>query len=219
MSGSLAIALLGGSDLDDATRGGGERGRVLHCGLAERLRQRHPDLAVEVRPVEARDVWSWADDLEELRRQVRGVDVALRSIQPDLASGRTGPALSAEFATAMAQVIAVCKEEGVRVIVLNGATYAPDDTVSCYRDEPDTIALSTHRLDLELIELSMLDGISVLDVDRIVGEHGGGAHVSASLTYSAHVNEAIRDELADLLEEYGFCDGRPVLVQRGRRGS
>jgi hypothetical protein len=218
MSRTLRLVVLGGTDADDAVLSQIEGGRVLQVGLAGVLRTRHASLhEVDVIRAEHRDVWSWVDDLEGLRGAIRGADVLVRSIGPDLEAGRHGPTLVTEFADAMAAFIGGCKDEGVRVIVVNGATYDPHDTVSCYADVVETRALSTHRLDLELIQLSMLDGISVLDVDRMVAEIGGGTNVEASLRYSPSLCEAIRDELADVLEEYGFCDDRPLLVQQGRR--
>jgi len=214
----LRLALLGGSDLVDSTLSQDEGGRVLTEGLAAVLQARHADLdEVELRQLDHRDVWAWVADPEALRAQIRGVDAVVRSIAPDLESARRGRGLASDFADAMAAFIAACKAEDVRVIVLNGSTYDPTDTVSCYRDASDSRPLAIHRLDLELIELSMLDGISVLDVDRVVAEHGGHAHVEGLLRYSPVLSAAIRDQLADILEEYGFCDDRPLLVQQGRR--
>jgi hypothetical protein len=217
MTREISVAVLGGADLDDAVLSTADGGRLLPLGLAEVLRDRHPDLEVEVVRHAGRDVWSLAADLDSLRRQIQGVDVVLRSIQPDVASGVSGPELVRLFTEAMAQVIAACKDEGCRVIVLNGSTLDPSDVLSCYANVGETGPLTVHRLDLELIELSMLDGISVVDVDRVVAEYGGCEHVHGPFDYSVEVCEAIRDEIALVLDEYGFFDDRPLLAQRGRR--
>ena len=74
------------------------------------------------------------------------------------------------------------------------------------------------QLNLAVMELSVLDGISVIDVDRIVAELGGREHVQEFLSYSPDARAAIRDELVRVLEEYGFFEPRPLLLQVGRRG-
>jgi hypothetical protein len=219
MTREISVAVLGGADLDDAVFSTAHGGRMLPLGLAELLRARHPDLGVEVVRHDGQDVWTLASDLAALGRRVRHADVVLRSIQPDATSGVTGPELGRRFAEAMAQVIATCKDEGCRVILVNGSTLDPHDVVSCYAGVGETGPLVVHRLDLELIELSMLDGISVVDVDRVVAELGGRDHVLGSFAYSTEVCESIRDEIAFVLDDYGFFDDRPLLAQRGRRGS
>ncbi len=218
MTREISVAVLGGADLDDAVLSTAQGGRMLPLGLAEVVRARHPDLELEIVRHASQDVWALASELDALRREIRGVDVVLRSIQPDAASGVTGPELGRRFADAMAQVIATCKDEGCRVILLNGSTLDPHDVVSCYAGVGDTGPLVVHRLDLELIELSMLDGISAVDVDRVVAELGGRDHVLGPFAYSTELCEAIRDEIAFVLDDYGFFDDRPLLAQRGRRG-
>ncbi len=218
MTHELSAAVLGGADLDDAIFSIAEGGRVLTAGLTEVLHERHPDLTgVEFRRLDTRDIWALAADLDAFRREIQGVEVVLRSIQPDVDGPFTGRELAQRFTAAMAEVIAACKGEGCRLILLNGCTFDPDDAVSCYQDVGETMPLTIHRLDLELIELSMLDGISVVDADRMVAELGGRTHVEGQFRYSPELCAAIRDELAVVLEEYGFLDDRPLLVQQGRR--
>jgi hypothetical protein len=217
MISQLSIVLLGGTDLEDVVLARDESGGALDEGLADVLRAAHPELeSVTVRRVDARPTRELAADLPGLIEQVAGADVVLRSLQPDLDSGTTGPALATEFREAMATVIGAVKDAGGRMFILNGATYDPHDTVSCYV-AGETEPLALHRLNLELFDLSMLDGISVIDADRLVAETGGATHVRGCLDYSPELLATIRDEVVFVLEDYGFFDDRPVLAQQGRR--
>jgi len=213
----LSIVVLGGTDLDDSVLSRAQGGRALDEGLDDALRAAHPTLtSVEIRRVDPRPVGELAVDLPAFVAQLDGADVVLRSVQPDLIGIETGAAFAAEFRDAMAAVIAAVKDTGARMFLLNGATYDPADTASCYVGG-ETTPLAIHRLALELIDLSMLDGISVIDADRLVAETGGASHVRGCLEYSPELCATIRDEIVFVLEDYGYFDDRPVLVQQGRR--
>jgi hypothetical protein len=217
----LTIVLLGGRDLDDAVLSSSEGGRQLDRGLADVLAERQPDLEVEVRRLPAVSVTELAADADGLAERLAGVDIVLRSLEPDVTGGPddvSGADRARRFATDLATVIAAAKQSGARVFLLNGATFDPADHVSSYQEAGDTAPLLLHRLNLELIDLSMLDGISVIDADRLVAETGGATHVRGLFDFSPDLCAAIRDELAFVLDDYGFFDDRPVLIQQGRRG-
>jgi hypothetical protein len=215
---TLPIAVLGGQDLDDSTLTVAAGGRCLTKGIDEVLAERHPD---RPRPtlvrVAAHDVYSLASDHDELRRAAEAADVILRSVEPDLAVPFPGAELGDRFFEAWTTFIDICKQAECRVIALNGCTFDPADHTT--RHTADEVAPTRlQRFNLALVELSMAEGISVLDVDRIVAEHGAGDHVEGLLRYDRVLCEAVRDQLADVIDDYGFFDERPVLVQQGKRG-
>jgi hypothetical protein len=66
------------------------------------------------------------------------------------------------------------------------------------------------------MELSVREGISVIDVERLVAEHGASRHVLQAGRYSPQVNQAICQELLRVLEDIGFFEDRPLVMQVGR---
>jgi hypothetical protein len=123
-----------------------------------------------------------------------------------------------EFRNALQAVVRMLKDDvGCHVIVQNACSVDPDDRTINYHGIEDPLSLRIHRLNLRLLELSMLEGISILDVDRIVAELGAGKHVTKVLDYSAEACEAIARELVRVLADYGFFEQRPLVLQLGRR--
>jgi hypothetical protein len=206
------VVEFGGAELTTALADGGP--------LANAIARRGghaPDLDVVHAP--ARSATELLATQAEWAPALEGAHVVLRSISPDVQAGagddRHITHVGETFRAAFAEFIALVKASGASVVVLNGSTLTPDDHTFSYARTPVTGPLLVHQFNLELIRLSMLDGISVLDVDRIVSEEGGHDHVEGLLTYGPKVAADIVDELALVLEEYGWFDDRPILSQRG----
>ena len=104
------------------------------------------------------------------------------------------------------------------VIFLNCSSVDPDDRVHAYAGRGETWSLRAHRFNLALMELSSLEGISIVDVDRLVAELGGADHVLGRLRYSGEARWAIAEELVYVLEDIGFFEPRPLVAQIGRAG-
>ena len=102
------------------------------------------------------------------------------------------------------------------VIFLNCSSVDPDDRVHAYTGRGETWSLRAHRFNLALMELSSLEGISIVDVDRLVAELGGADHVLGRLRYSWEARRAIAEELVYVLEDIGFFEPRPLVAQIGR---
>ncbi len=115
------------------------------------------------------------------------------------------------FHDAVAAIDAV-KRAGGRVLVVNASTVVPEPR----SPERRARSLAIARRNVECIRLSVATGISVIDVDRIIAELGGDEHVVAACSYSSAARDAIADETARVLVDYGFFDERPVLEQIGR---
>jgi hypothetical protein len=137
-------------------------------------------------------------------------DVVVFSIAADIGTGAD------VFQAAMRKVIRIVKDElGSHVIIYNGSSVVPSERVSNYHRVSVSPSLQVHRLNLAVLELSVLEGISVIDVDRIIAELGANDHVFGLLEYSAEACRALSREFLRVLDDYGFFEPRPLLVQMG----
>lgn len=89
------------------------------------------------------------------------------------------------------------------VLVLNASTLDPNDNIYTYRGVEDTLPLRTNQFNLALLRVSMETGISIVDVDRLVGE-AGASHVLQSLRYSKEVYKTILQEIIRIIEDLGL---------------
>jgi hypothetical protein len=126
---------------------------------------------------------------------------------------------AARFQENLAWLIRAVKERlDAHVLVYNASTVEPGDQVHNYHGREDTWALRVHQFNLAVMELSVREGISFIDVERLVAEHGAYRHVRQAGRYSSEVYEAIRREFRRVLEDIGFFEDRPLVVQAGREG-
>jgi hypothetical protein len=124
---------------------------------------------------------------------------------------------AAQFKENLARLIRAVKERlDAHVLIYNASTVEPDDQVHNFHSREDTWALRTHKFNLALMELAALEGISFIDVERLVAERGACRHVLQAGRYSHEVNEAIRREFLRVLEDIGFYENRPLVMQVGR---
>jgi hypothetical protein len=119
----------------------------------------------------------------------------------------------------LSRLIAAAKQRlDAHVVIFNCSTIDPDDNVHNYHGIEDTTALRIHRLNLALMELSCQEGISIIDVERLISEMGGERHVLAPCRYSDEAYEAIGQEFLRVLADIGFFENRPLVLQVGQRG-
>lgn len=117
------------------------------------------------------------------------------------------------------RLIRTVKERwGAHLVLLNCSSIDPADQVHTYFGRDDTLAVRIHRFNLALIALSASEGVSVVDVDRIIAELGGDRHVPEALRYSDPACREIAEEFLRVLEDLGFFDERPLVPQIGRDG-
>ncbi|HLF04737.1 MAG TPA: hypothetical protein VI855_05920, partial [Dehalococcoidia bacterium] len=107
---------------------------------------------------------------------------------------------------------------GAHVIIYNCSSVDPEDTMSNYHGiKADPVALRIHKLNLALMQLSIREGISIIDVDRLIAELGGEQHVIKAMTYSNTALEAMGKEFLRVVEDIGFFEKRPLVMQAGRQ--
>lgn len=103
------------------------------------------------------------------------------------------------------------------VVVYNCSTVDPQDQTHSYRGVGQTLALRVHEFNRALMEVSVLEGISIVDVDRLVAELGANRHLTEALSYSAEAHRTFCREFLRVLEEIGFFEKRPLVMQVGHK--
>ena len=122
------------------------------------------------------------------------------------------------FRQGFARLAAEIKERmAAHIIVFNCFTFDPDDHTRSYFGVQDTPALRALKFNLALIDISTEEGISIVDVDRVLAELGGASHVTNAFRYSPQACELIRDEFFRVLQDIGFFEHRPLVMQVGRK--
>jgi hypothetical protein len=125
---------------------------------------------------------------------------------------RLGRVTVEEFREDFGRLVRTLQDEReAQVVVYGCASYDPADSSHNYHAMDDTAALRAHRFNYGLVQLSQQTGLIILDVDRIVAEMGGRAHVRQVFHYSPAANRAIGRELLRIIEELGFFDEHPLL--------
>jgi len=125
----------------------------------------------------------------------------------------------AEFKQNFIQLIREIKRRlDAHVVVFNCSSFDPEERTYDYHGVDDPLSLRVHRFNLALIEISAEEGISILDVDRLVAEIGGERHVSRALRYSREACEVICGEFVRILQDIGFFENRPLVMQVGQAG-
>jgi hypothetical protein len=124
------------------------------------------------------------------------------------------------FKETYAQLINRIKERlNAHVLVFNCSSLDPGDLTHNYRQVEDTLALRIHRFNLALMQLSMSEGVSIIDVDRLIAELKGGGekHVLEALRYSKEVYQTLCEEFLRVLADIGFFEKRPLVMQVGQQ--
>lgn len=114
---------------------------------------------------------------------------------------------------AVAELMSKARRRPTVVIIANASTIDPGNT----RTQATDVELALHHLDGCLLELSQREGLSVLDVDRVLAEVGGAALVAAPLRYHDDAHELLAAAIVEILVDYGLLDDRPLMPQTGRR--
>jgi hypothetical protein len=120
-------------------------------------------------------------------------------------------------ATALASLVGLVKSKlGAHVIIYNCSPLDPGDRTHNYVGVEETLYWRVQKFNFALLELSVNEGISIVDAERIVAEHGEH-HVPRALEYSAEVHQQLCSEFVRILSDIGFFEQRPLLMQVGKR--
>lgn len=224
---NLRLFAYGGADSLDALVSRQAGGRKLDKGVAERIADGYPHVTVDVTVEQGGGVAELRRTLEDGTSPILSGDfgIVILSIADDVAGlperGEDPIAAVESVKADLVAAVGIIKEQGgAHVLVANASTVDPDDHVYNYHGRAvDPVALRIHRLDLMLIAVSHEEGVSIIDVDRLIAELGGAGNVLAATRYSENACERIAVETVRILEDYGFFDERPILAQVGARAS
>lgn len=224
----LRILLKGGADLEDCILSRAEGGRKLEHGLTDLIQERY---AGAFRLKLIREPSGTSRDLrEEIERSLAKGEPSTRILDPRLdvilLSGYLdligpGPFSMESYRADMDWVIRTLKREvEAHLIFLNASTVDPDDLTSNFHALPEQpFSLKAHQLDTILMDLSFAHGISIVDADRLLAELGASTHVVGPLDYSPKACGALCAEVERVLDDYGFFEERPLVMQVGQEAS
>jgi hypothetical protein len=209
----LRTLVAGGPDVRDGLFSRVDGGQALGRGLRERVAEKYAGRFT----VEAEYV-PWPPgplprDLADRAADPR-LDVAVLAVEPVVRGGLGSEQLQESLGALITRVKAA---RGPHVLVWNCSSVVPEDRTSRYRTGDEPLAVRAHRMNLVLIDLSILHGISIVDLDRVVAELGAAHHVREAFRYSAEASAAGCEETLRILEDIGFFEERPLVAQVGRR--
>ena len=118
----------------------------------------------------------------------------------------------------LSQIINYVKEKiGAYIIFYNCCTIDPSDQVYNYYQQKYTLSERIKQFNLALMKLSIQDGISIIDVDYQLARLGADQYVNKAFDYSAEAQKVICQEFLRVIEDVGFFEKRPLLMQIGQQ--
>lgn len=223
----LKLYVKGNADIVDAIASRRDGGGKLDRGVSELVSERFPgyEITTTVEPsggfaalreelesgsatmLDAEPdivVLSIADDVRVLASRGANSEEAVQNVKADLVS-----------------IVDLIKQKlGAHVLVANASTIDPDDATHNYHGlEADPLPLQVHRLAHMLVGVSHEEGISIVDVDRLIAEMGAVDNVESAISYGPAACAVIAGEVVRILEDYGFFDERTLVAQVGAKGA
>lgn len=158
-----------------------------------------------------------AESFAERSTDLDDIDVAILSVGLATPLDSRSDDVDGWFSEPFAEAISLLKSHSVFTIVLNGSTFDPTESSSSWAGAAPPLSLMVHRLDAALIELSVLDGIAIVDIDRLVAETGGAGIVRGLLEYRPECSATVTAEIVRILDDSRFFAPGPSVTQVGRR--
>lgn len=214
--GSVKVVVKDAEAMRDVVLSKADGGSHLERGLADRLTTIAPGIRCEV----SVEPYESVTDLFEGRITEGSPDILILTLAGEMGRLESMQNPEDDVAAVRADIVKAIRriksELGAHVFVTNVSTLDPDDPVFTYHGrESQPWTLRGHRLNLMIIDVSHDEGVSIIDIDRVIAEAGGEGSVAAAARYTAAGCEAIADEIARIIEDYGFLDDRPLMEQVG----
>lgn len=222
----INVAVVDTAQLADVVMSRAEGGQLLDRGLRDLTEERYPgtDLKVSTTP---------SAGFAALRRQLESGDSDLIAASPDVViltvadevvrfyqDGNTSHESVQVIEDDLRAIVNEIKTKvQAHILISSLSTLDPSDpmyTLHGQSEEPFT--LRAQRLNLMLVGVSHQEGISIIDVDRIIAEVGGSESVTGPGRYNASGAAAVLNEIVRILDDYGFMDDRPLMEQVGAKG-
>ncbi|HSF87484.1 MAG TPA: hypothetical protein VLG28_17735 [Acidimicrobiia bacterium] len=222
----LRLFVKGNADIADAALSSADGGAKLDRGVSEMAAASHPGYTISTTVETSAGFAALRQELEDGTSAllVDPPDILVLSVADDvrsLAMRAANPeeAVQAVRADLVAIVDMVKASVGAHILVANASTVDPDDATHNYHGiSPDPLPLQAHRLAHMLVKVSHEEGISIIDVDRLIAEIGADGNVQAAMSYSPRACGVIAGEIVRVLEDYGFFDERMLVAQVGAKG-
>lgn len=215
-SSSLKIVVKDSEAMGDVVLSRSAGGSKLERGLAERLSDINADIDYQV----SVERYTGVTDLFEGEITSGSPDIVILTLAGDMERLKSVESPESDVSAVRADIVRAIRriksEVGAHIFVTNVSTLDPADPVFNYHgltEQPWT--LRGHRLNLMIIGVSHDEGVSIVDIDRVIAEAGGDGSVEAAARYTTTGCEAVVDEMVRIIEEYGFLDDRPVMEQIG----
>ncbi len=223
----LRLFVKANADVTDAVLAQGDGGAKLHEGVRELVAAGYPGYSLEVTAEPSAGVAALRGQLIDGTATMLAdrPDIVLLSIADDVRSLPARGATAEETVQGVRQdlvdVVALIKEKvGAHVLVANVSTIDPADSTHNYHGlAEDPLPLRAHRLAHMLVRVSHEEGISIIDVDRLLAEMGAAENVESAMSYSPGACAVIAAEVVRILEDYGFLDERSLVGQVGAKGA
>lgn len=223
----LKLYVKGNADIVDAVVSRRDGGGKLDRGVSELVADRFPGYAVATVAEPSSGFAALRDELDNGSAAMLAAapDIVLLSITDDVRSLASRGANSEQAvqnvkADLVAIVNAIKDKLEAHVLVANASTIDPNDATHNYHGlDADPLPLQVHRLAHMLVGVSHEEGISIVDVDRLIAELGATGNVESAMTYGSEACSRIAAEVVRILEDYGFFDERTLVAQVGAKGA
>lgn len=223
----LKLYVKGNADIVDAVVSRRDGGSKLDRGVSELVTDRFPGYEVTTVAEPSAGFAALREELENGSAAMLAAapDIVVLSIADDvrlLSSRGANPEQAVQDVKAdlVAIVDAIKDKLGAHVLVANASTIDPNDATHNYHGlDADPLPLQVHRLAHMLVGVSHEEGISIVDVDRLIAEMGATGNVEAAMTYGPGACAKIAAEVVRILEDYGFFDERTLVAQVGAKGA
>jgi hypothetical protein len=210
---------LGGSDVVEGTLGNGGELK----GVGALVAADYPGVTLEATHTPASGLGEALSLLDSIPSD-GGPDIVYLSLASEVSrfdGGQPADDLIAAIDGDLVALIQGIKEKlGAHILVANLSTYDPGEPPVSYAGlAAEPFVLRAHRLDMLAVEVSHREGVSIVDVDRLLAELGADGTVTGPAEYGPAAQAVIASEVVRILADYGFFDDRPLMAQVGAGGA
>ncbi len=117
--------------------------------------------------------------------------------------------VSQSMANLHAIITQLQRRKTVPILIYNLSAIIPGETVYSYEGLDETLSERIKRFNLGLVDLSRQTGIAIIDVDRMVAEHGADALKRDPVHLTAAGYRLLAHEVVRVLEDVGALEEAP----------
>ncbi len=92
------------------------------------------------------------------------------------------------------------------ILIYNVSAVVPGENIHCHVGMEDILSTRIRRFNLALISLSQRTGVAIIDVDRLVAQHGADRLKIDTTHFTALGCEVVAREVLRTLEDHGLLD-------------